>query len=279
MSATMVEKNKRNHYATGKRVTRRRYFSPPAEAPANSAGVEKAIGRDNTEFVPLPRAPRTTSPVALTSIHATPGRGNYGDPAYRGNCSGLLIKDLLRFFQPKRVLDPMAGGGTCGDVCYELGIQCESMDLTAGFDAGDPGAYAGLGKFDFVWLHPPYWRMIQWSDDSRCLANAPTVGEYFRRLDAVLRNCRNVLEADGHLAVLIGDLRFHGTYQALPFRAYMLAEVAGFELAAPEIIRFSHGTTSSKRSEYRFSFIPRLHDVCLVFRKRRPYAGKWPASA
>ena len=54
-----------------------------------------------SNMVPLPEAPKTTSPVPwLTSIHATPGRGNYGDAAYRGNCSGLLIKDLLRFYQP-----------------------------------------------------------------------------------------------------------------------------------------------------------------------------------
>jgi hypothetical protein len=267
----MDEKTNRNQYANGKRSRERhhrrkandRRFSSPSGNPEGNGGEE-------LQYVPLPKAPRTTSPVALTSIHATPGRGDYGDPAYRGNCSGLLIRDLLRFFQPKRVLDPMAGGGTCGDVCYELGIECESMDLTAGFDATDAGAYAGLGKFDFVWLHPPYWRMIQWSNDPRCLANAPTLGEFFRRLDAILRNCRNVLEQNGHLALLIGDLRYQGNYQALPFRAHLHAEINGFELAAPEIIRFSHGTTSAKRTEYRFSFIPRLHDVCLVFRKRQP---------
>jgi hypothetical protein len=67
--------------------------------------------------VPLPEAPVTASPVPwLTSIHCTPGRGDYGDPGYRGNCSGLLVRDLLRFYQPRRVLDPMEGAapaGTC----------------------------------------------------------------------------------------------------------------------------------------------------------------------
>jgi hypothetical protein len=39
----------------------------------------------------------------------------------------LLIRDLLKYYQPRRVLDPMAGSGTCKDVCTEL----QMPDLTA----------------------------------------------------------------------------------------------------------------------------------------------------
>jgi hypothetical protein len=57
--------------------------------------------------VPLPEAPVIASPVPWpSSIHATPGRGNYGDADYRGNGSGLLLRDLLLFYQPSRVLAP-----------------------------------------------------------------------------------------------------------------------------------------------------------------------------
>lgn len=91
------------------------------------------------QYVPLPAAPKTGSPVPwLTSIHAIPGRGDYGDPAYRGNCSGLLIRDLLLYHQPRRVLDPMSGGGTCRDVCRELEIECVSLDIRSGQDAAQP---------------------------------------------------------------------------------------------------------------------------------------------
>src|SRR5688500_2673307 len=85
-------------------------------------------GRGDSPWrVELPRIPRTKSPVPwLTSLHARPGRGPYGDATYRGNCSGLLIEDLLRFFRPRTVLDPMTGGGTCRDVCSSLGIPCTS---------------------------------------------------------------------------------------------------------------------------------------------------------
>lgn len=106
---------------------------------------------------------------------------------YRGNCSGLLNRDLIKFYRPSRVLDPMKGGGTCRDVC-------------------------------------------------------------------------------GKLAVLIGDGKHYGRYLGLPFRVMNAAASVGFWLAAPEIIRFSHGATSS-RQRYNTAFIPRLHDVCLVLER------------
>ena len=217
----------------------------------------------------LPPVPKTASPVpTLTSIHATDGRGSYGNPRYRGNCSGLLIRDLLRYYQPKRVLDPMAGGGTCRDVCRELQIECRSFDLHAGFDAQDAKSYRDLGEFDFIWLHPPYWKMICYGDDPRCLSNAPTLADFQRRLRSVIRNCRLVLAEHGHLAILIGDGKHEGEYLRLPFRTLRLAAREHLWLAAPEIVRFQHGATSSAK-QYTTSFIPRLHDLCLVLRTRR----------
>ena len=107
----------------------------------------------------LPQAPRNGSPVPwLTSLYHKAYAGPYGDRGYPGNCSGELIKDLLRYYRPKRVLDPMTGSGTCADVCRELGIECLSFDIRQGRDACDPASYEGVGQFDFVWLHPPYWR-------------------------------------------------------------------------------------------------------------------------
>ena len=220
----------------------------------------------------LPPVPKTASPVpSLTSIHAVDGRGPYGDSRYRGNCSGLLIRDLLKYYQPKRVLDPMAGSGTCRDVCGELGIECSSYDLHTGFDAQDANAYVELGQFDFVWLHPPYWKMICYGDDSRCLSNAPTLAEFQRRLRRVLRNCRSVLTERGHFVILIGDGKHEGEYLGLPFRTLWLAAREHLWLAAPEIVRFQHGASSSTK-QYSSSFIPRLHDICLVL-KRQKTAG------
>lgn len=221
------------------------------------------------QTVLLPPLPKTASPVpTLSSIHAADGRGPYGDSRYRGNCSGLLIRDLLKYYQPSRVLDPMAGSGTCRDVCRQLGIKCCSFDLHAGFDAQDCDSYRDLGQFDLVWLHPPYWKMICYGDDARCLSNAPTLVDFQRRLRLVIRNCHSVLAQRGHLVILMGDGKYDGEYMGLPFRTLWLAFQENLWLAAPEIVRFQHGATSSTK-EYATSFIPRLHDICLVLKTRR----------
>src|SRR3954465_10815802 len=91
-------------------------------------------------FARLPLAPRNASPVPhLTSLYHSPKAGEYGDRGYPGNCGGNLIKDLLLYFQPATVFDPMTGSGTCRDVCDELDIACLSADLKQGKDACDPG--------------------------------------------------------------------------------------------------------------------------------------------
>jgi len=217
-------------------------------------------------LVRMPATPQTASPVPhLTSLHASDGHGPYGKAAFRGNCSGLLIRDLLLYFRPKLVLDPMSGSGTCRDVCQELELPCVSFDLAQGLDACDEANYQRLAGYDFIWIHPPYWKLIEYGHDPRCLSQAPTLDDYLQRMRQVLRNCKSVLSPNGRIALLIGDGRERGEYWGLPFRTLQAAESEGLWLAAPEIIRFGHGSTSS-RKEYTSSFIPLLHDVCWVLK-------------
>ncbi|MDP1796237.1 MAG: hypothetical protein Q8K78_02090, partial [Planctomycetaceae bacterium] len=71
-----------------------------------------------TGYAKLPQAPVNASPVPhLTSLYHYDCASDFGDRRYPGNCGGSLIKDLLRFFQPRQVFDPMTGSGTCRDVC------------------------------------------------------------------------------------------------------------------------------------------------------------------
>jgi hypothetical protein len=93
-------------------------------------------------YVKLPLAPVTASPVPdLTSLYHKDDAGSYGRRDYPGNCGGELIRDLLRYFRPRMVCDPMTGSGTCRDVCRELGVDSMSADLKTGFDACDPESY------------------------------------------------------------------------------------------------------------------------------------------
>jgi hypothetical protein len=216
-------------------------------------------------YARLPDAPLNASPVpGLTSLYSRVGRGPYGDARYRGNCSGYLIRDLIRYFGSRAVLDLMRGSGTCGDVCRELGLPFAEMDIRLGQDAADPDSYSGLEPVDFVWMHPPYWRMIRYNRDPRCLSSLPTLETFLNRMQLILRLSKSVLSPHGKIAVLIGNYSDQGRYQPLSHLLVERAMREGLFMACTEIIRFQHGNTSS-RNVYQSSFIPGLHDTCLIF--------------
>ena len=218
----------------------------------------------------LPMAPRNASPVpGLTSLYHKRYRGDYGDSRYPGNCSGELIKDLLRYFEPSLVFDPMTGSGTCKDVCTELGIACCSDDIRYGFDACDPSTFPHHLQFDFIWIHPPYWRQKHYTDDPRDLSNCATLDDFLAKYARLIGNCASALAPGGKLAILMGDYSDREAgFVPLTYHSKRLCFEAGLRQACTDIVRFSHGASSSYKT-YKSSFIPGLHDICSILEKSR----------
>ena len=80
-----------------------------------------------------------------------------------------------------------------------------------------------------------------------------------------------MLEPGGKLAVLMGDYNNNDAgFVPLVFYTKLFAFKAELRQYETDIIRFSHGASSSKKV-YASKFIPGLHDVCMVF-ERRPEA-------
>jgi hypothetical protein len=225
--------------------------------------------RDRPVYARLPMAPRNASPVPhLTSLYHFHRAGEYGDRSWPGNCGGNLIKDLLTYFNPEGlVCDPMSGSGTCRDVCDELGIPCFSWDIHQGHDACDPQGFAAGETFEFIWAHPPYWRQKIYADDPRDLSRSPTLEHFLCRYGQFIRNSSRALKPGGKLAILMGDYSDHDAgFVPLTFHTKRIAFAAGLSQHGTDIIRFSHGASSSKKV-YRSSFIPGLHDTCMIFEK------------
>jgi hypothetical protein len=216
-------------------------------------------------FARLPRVPVTGSPVPhLTSLYHFDRAGEFGSRKYPGNCGGNLIRDLLTFYSSTSVFDPMTGSGTCRDVCRDLGVYCWSGDIHDGFDACEPHF---TDAYQFCWLHPPYWRQKLYADDPRDLSREPTLDGFLRRYRQLIRSCSQALVPGGKLAILMGDYHDRQAgFVPLVYWTKNLAFEAGLRQCATDIIRFSHGSSSGKKV-YRSSFIPGLHDVCVVFEK------------
>lgn len=222
-------------------------------------------------YARLPKAPVNASPVPrLTSLYHHEDGRQYGDRRYPGNCAGALIRDLVLYFRPRRVFDPMTGSGTCREVCEHLGVECDSRDIRAGFNAASPEQMALAGRrggFDFIWAHPPYWRQKVYSADPRDLSTTPTLAAFLARYESFIRGAASVLATGGRLAILMGDYTDRQAgFVPLTYHTKRLAFDAGLRQCCTDIVRFSHGATSGHKV-YRSSFIPGLHDLCMVFEK------------
>ncbi|WP_165064000.1 TRM11 family methyltransferase [Paludisphaera rhizosphaerae] len=231
------------------------------------ARMPRPADRDPTRWARLPAAPINGSPVpGLTSLYHSAEAGDYGDRGYPGNCGGNLIRDLIRYFRAKSVFDPMTGSGTCRDVCRELDVYCWSSDLHQGVDACEP-CDRPAGAFDVAWIHPPYWRMKLYTSDPRDLSRTPTMEAFLQRYRLLIANCAGAIHPGGKVIVLMGDYSDREAgYVPLVYHTKELAFSLGLKQHCTDVIRFSHGNSSSKKV-YRSSFIPGLHDVCMIFEK------------
>lgn len=218
----------------------------------------------------LRRVPSVYEPdEGFCSIVDRPHRCSlWGDASYRGNCDGTLFKNLVQWYQPSRVADPMAGSGTTRDVIQGLGKNGRfagrfwSGDLKGGFDLLSTPL---PGRYDFVWVHPPYWDIVRYSDHPSDLSRPQPLADFLQQLEACLVRCHESLQLSGRLAVLIGDVRKSGRYHCLAHEVMKLSGRIG-ELCSV-IIKTQHNCMSDRKRYARMLDVPIKHETCLVFRK------------
>jgi len=203
----------------------------------------------------------------MTSVVSYPVRcKQWGRQSYRGNCDGRLFKNLVLRYGAKKVADPMLGSGTTKDVVDGLNrykkknISFWGSDLKAGFDLTKQKL---PGKFEFIWIHPPYWNIVRYSNNPNDLSNYEDY-EWFRRfLMICLQQCYEALETGGRLAVLIGDVRRKGKYTPI------VKDILNFPYGQLRsiIIKVQHNCTSDRKKYGKLEDPPIKHEYCLVFKK------------
>jgi hypothetical protein len=210
----------------------------------------------------------------LCSVVSYPDRGPWGDPKYRGNCSGWLAKDLILRFKVQSVFDPAEGSGTIRDVVHGINqflqkdIHYEGRDLTQGWDILT--GPMPEKRFDMVWYHPPYWDIIRYSNNPKDLSNCDTLEEFEQKLNLSVERLMGTVNPGGIMAILIGDKRKHGAYYPL-LRTLLMNPKIG-ELRAIIIKIQHHCQSDGKDYGARNPFlIPIKHEYCLLYQK--PEAG------
>lgn len=206
----------------------------------------------------------------LCSVVSYPDRGPWGNPGYRGNCSGHLVKDIILRFRCQSVFDPAEGGGTAKDVVKGINhylrknICYEGRDLKNGWDIMT--SPMPDKRFDMVWYHPPYYDIIRYSDDQKDLSNCESLQDFELKLNQSIERLFEVVKEGGILAVLIGDKRKNGNYTVLMRTLLMNRNIGQLKAV---IIKIQHHCRSDRvfyNSRNPF-LIPIKHEYCLIFQK------------
>ena len=208
----------------------------------------------------------------MKSVVSYPERGSGGKSSYRGNCSPKLLEDLFGFFKPKKVFDPMVGGGTTKDVCQKLDIQHDVLDLNPAYGGWDALRDEIPGVYDFIFFHPPYSNIIKYSGnmwgkpDLRDLSQIPLehYPKFIEKLNQIQMRLFASLSKKGHLAILVGDVKKNG-------RLYSIQrDMAWLGTPKQVVIKTQHNCVSD-RTTYSGKFIPIVHEYLLIFRKDSSY--------
>ena len=212
----------------------------------------------------------------MQSIVSYPDRGTYGRNTYRGNCSGLLIKDLVDQYHLRGLSDFMVGSGTTEDVIREAGLRGSFADLNRGFDMMSMDIPE---RAENIFWHPPYHDMVIYSGkqyDARAVERATGLPadtiladdlsrcssweEFVRKMNYCMIKQFSALEKGGRMFVLVGDMKRRGKLYS------MIRELICPGTMENIIIKAQHNCWSDRQS-YSGNFVPIVHEYLLVTRK------------
>ena len=213
----------------------------------------------------------------MQSIVSYPNRGAYGKNNYRGNCSGLLIKDIIAQYKLKGLSDYMVGSGTTEDVVREAGIRGTFADLNRGYDMMSMDIPE---RAENVFWHPPYHDMIVYSGqqynvksvESATGLSAETIladdlsrckswEEFVEKMNYCCMKQFSALEKGGRMFILVGDMKRKGKLYS------MLCDIVKPGTLEQVIIKAQHNCWSDRQTYSNQNFVPIIHEYLIVTRK------------
>ena len=210
----------------------------------------------------------------METIVSYPERGSYGRSSYRGNCSGLLIEDLIRQYRLEGLSDFMVGSGTTEDVVRRHNLRGTFADLNRGYDMLNMDIPE---RAENIFWHPPYHDMIvysgeQYSDKAVMdaygfdpkvvdLSRCRDWDEFVKKMNHCMLKQFASLEKGGRMFTLVGDMKRRGVLYS------MLCDIAKPGTLEQIIIKTQHNCVSSRNTYANRNFVPIVHEYLLVTRK------------
>ena len=172
-----------------------------------------------------------------------------------------MLLDLIDYFKPTSVFDPMEGSGTSREVCADLQVDYEGRDLNTGFDL--LSSPLPDRQFDLVFCHPPYWPGFRYSHHPNDFSSAKNPTEFLERLRTGFDRLRPLVPERGHVVIMIGDGRKNGVFYPIH------SEIIGWGLMPLTAVLIKDGDHPRQAQHFRYGpakFIPTLHEYVLIFK-------------
>ena len=104
-----------------------------------------------------------------------------------------------------------------------------------------------IKSIQFLIMHPPYWNIIKFSEDSRDLSNAKSIDEFLSLFGKIVDATYPVLDKDRYFAVVIGDKYSGGNW--IPLGFYTMQEVMKRGYSLKSVIVKNFEETKGKRNQ------------------------------
>ena len=222
---------------------------------------------------------------------------------YHGNFVPQIPNQLLRRYTKKGdlVLDPFMGSGTTLIEAQRLRRNCIGIDLqkdvvdeamnrinsekddsvsiltyvadSLSFDLAVPLKKLGKESLQFILYHPPYWDIIQFSDNPNDLSNSKTCDDFLNGFGKIKDNTAKFLDKGRYCALVIGDKYANSQVNPLGFKTMNCFIEKGFKLKAILVKNF--GDTKGKKNQqgiWRYRAISNdfyvfKHEYIFIFKK------------
>lgn len=192
--------------------------------------------------------------------------------SYHGKTPTFVIHNLLKIFEPKSVLDTMAGIGTTKYVCDQYGIPCRQFDLYPfpknQVEQGDAESIATNETFDLIFNHIPYLGMVKYGESPEDLSIMQP-GQFYQKLEHIFQRNRSLLNTNGIYAILVGDWRHEGHLEPITAKTIEIGLSNGL-LLKDCAIKLTGEMESKTLQEYRatkFGYLAQTYDTVLMFKR------------
>lgn len=197
---------------------------------------------------------------------------------YWGNFVPQIPNQLLQRYTKRGdwVLDPFVGSGTTLIECRRLGRNGVGIELNeetaekareriereinkdivkTKVAVGDSTSLdyrtllsdSGTNSVQLVLMHPPYFDIIKFSNNSKDLSNSLTVDDFLSKLEIVVKKSYDVLDKGRYLAIVIGDKYENSHLVPLGFYTMQMIMESGFSLKGIVVKNFDE--TKGKRAQ------------------------------